>query len=186
MTRLRRSRGPSRSKNVPALSNLATAYIFQKQYDEAIPLLEKAVQLLPKYDTLWGNLGDAYVLARRPADVLAALPESASSFAEAQLHVNPNNTSALAQAAKYSAKLHDNTKARALIARAVAANPGDGDVLFKSALIYEWTGDRAKAIDAVEAAWKRGYSLEQIRKEPELETLRQDPRFQAWIQTSSR
>ncbi len=43
-----------------AYSNLGTVYFFLGRCAEAVPLMERASQLTPKSEQVWGNLGDAY------------------------------------------------------------------------------------------------------------------------------
>ena len=49
--------------------------------------------------------------------------------------------------------------------------------LAKSALVYEITGRRDQALSALELAVQNGYSLQEIRRDLELASLRQDPRY---------
>jgi eukaryotic-like serine/threonine-protein kinase len=168
-------------ETAPALSNLATAYTFQQQFAQAIPLLERAVQLSPMSDRLWRNLGDAYAMTNADPAKITTAYRKALEVAQSQLKINPNSAATLSRAALYSAKLKDFAEARRMIARARTANPKDNDVIFKAALIAELSGNRAEAVDAIDSAWKNGYSLEQIRKEPELTALREDVRFQSWL-----
>ena len=43
----------------PAYSNLGTILYFLGRYDEAVPNMAKAVELVPARYTFWGNYGDA-------------------------------------------------------------------------------------------------------------------------------
>ena len=180
------SRSISLRETAPALSNLSTAYAFQQQFAQAIPLLERAVQLSPMNDRLWRNLGDAYAMIPAQAAKANGAYRKALETVQSQLKINPNSAATLSRAALYSAKLRDFTAAHKMIERARAANPKDNDVLFKGALVAELSGKRGEAVDAIDSAWKNGYSLEQIRKEPELTALREDVRFQSWLKRVSK
>jgi hypothetical protein len=50
-------------------------------------------------------------------------------------------------------------------------------VLFRSALVYEWVGDRKGALEALEAAMRDGYPRSRIDRDPDLQDLRNDPGF---------
>lgn len=173
-------------ETAPALSNLASAYMFQRHFDQAVPLLEKAVKLVPMYDALWRNLGDAYMFSANNSAKAPAAYRKALEIVEARLKMGSSNAATLASAGLYAAKLRQFAEARRFVARSLALGPADNDVIFKSALVYELAGDRSLALAAVQSAWKNGYSLEQIRKEPELDRLRRDPRFAAWIRQVSK
>ena len=40
-------------------SNLGTAYFFLKRYDESVKMYQKAAEMTPNDEVLFGNLGDA-------------------------------------------------------------------------------------------------------------------------------
>jgi len=165
-----------------AFSNLGSVYLFQGRYAEAVPMMEEAVKQGPKFHQFWRNLGDAY---RGTPGLAAKAPQAyrrALELAEAQLEVKPDDPRTLSSAGLYYAKLEDNKKAQALNSRALQLAPQDTEVIFKSALIHELTGDRKRALRAVAEARKGGYSMEQIEKEPELARLREDAEYRAWFQ----
>jgi hypothetical protein len=54
-------------------------------------------------------------------------------------------------------------------------------VLFQSVLVYELTGQRKLALEALQDALRAGYSKQEVLREPELAKLRQDPHFQRLI-----
>ena len=62
-------------------------------------------------------------------------------------------------------------------ARAEASSQKKPGALFKCALAYEIAGKRDKALQALQAAIDTGYSLREIRNEPELASLREDVRY---------
>jgi hypothetical protein len=55
--------------------------------------------------------------------------------------------------------------------------PLDMTVVFASALVYELTGDRTAALQALAAAARGGHSVAEIRRHPDLARLREDTRF---------
>jgi serine/threonine-protein kinase len=164
-----------------ACSNLASAYVYQGRYREAVPVMEEAVRLLPTHHMLWRNLGDAYQWSGQPAKAPPAYKQ-ALKVAQDVLAVSPQDPQTLSSLALYWAKLGQKQNARAHLAQALKLAPLDNEVIFKSALIFELTGDRNRAIAAIKAAWKGGYSLVQIEKQPELAPLRSDQRYRQWRQ----
>jgi serine/threonine-protein kinase len=165
-----------------AYSNLGCVYMFQGRFAEAVPMMEEAVKRRPKHHPFWRNLGDAYRWTPGQDARASEAYRRALELAEAQLAVKPDDAFNLGSAALYRAKLEDRDKALGLIAKALRLAPADTEVVFKSALVYELTGDRQRALRAVAEARKGGYSVEQIEKEPELARLREDARYRTWNQ----
>jgi tetratricopeptide (TPR) repeat protein len=145
-------------------------------------MMEEAVKRRPKHHPFWRNLGDAYRWTPGQDARASEAYRRALELAEAQLAVKPDDAFNLGSAALYRAKLEDRDKALGLIAKALRLAPADTEVVFKSALVYELTGDRQRALRAVAEARKGGYSVEQIEKEPELARLREDARYRTWNQ----
>lgn len=164
-------------------SNLGTLYIYTGRYGDAIPVLEQAVGLAGSHDVyshvIWGNLGDAYRWAGgREASARAAYGK-AVGLAEAQLVVNPQDATVLSRIAVYEGKMGDLGEARTRIQLALKKAPADAAVLYRSAIVYELSGQRTESLNALRAALDAGYSLDVLEHEPELRSLRQDPRYTA-------
>jgi serine/threonine-protein kinase len=98
-------------------------------------------------------------------------------LARLQLAVKPNDPATRISLALYLAKLRKKEEALAEMSKALEMGPTEADVIFKSALIHELNGNRAAALEALQTAIQKGYSVEQISKEPELTQLRSDPRY---------
>ena len=167
------------------LANLGAAYIYEGKYAEAIPYLERAVQLTPHRQDIWRNLGDGYRQVPELSSKAPAAYQNALQAAREELAVNPQNILALRGAALYCARLGQPREAEAYLAKAFQVAPNDGEVLFTSALVYETIGNRKKALEALDKATKTGYSLETIEHDPDLATLRKDPRYQTWLKQQS-
>jgi serine/threonine-protein kinase len=168
-----------------AFANLGTVLFFQGRYAEAVEPMEKAVALGSADSVLWGNLADAY---RRTPPLSAKAPESyrhAVDLARKELEVNAKDASLRSRLAAYLAKLGDKRQALAELATALRQSPKDVDVLFNSALVHELTGQREAAITALEQALAGGYSIDELRKEPDLEALRSDRRYERFFVTSA-
>ncbi len=162
-------------------SNLGTLYIYTGRYADAIPVLEQAVGLAGSHEVysylIWGNLGDAYRLAGgREASARTAY-ERAVDLAQMQLAVNPKDPTLLSQIAVFEAKMGNSADARTKIGLALKLAPTDASVLYHSALVLELSGQRGLSLDALRAARAAGYSLSVVEREPELISLRQDPRY---------
>jgi tetratricopeptide (TPR) repeat protein/TolB-like protein len=162
-------------------SNLGTLYIFIGRYADAIPVLEQAVALSGNHEVysylIWGNLGDSYRWTTgREASAKAAYGK-AVELAEEQLAVNPRNATLLSQVAVYEAKMKEFSAAEPRMRLALKLAPANPAILYRSALVLELSGQRRRSLDALSAALAAGYSLNVVEREPELNSLRQDPGY---------
>jgi serine/threonine protein kinase/tetratricopeptide (TPR) repeat protein len=169
--------------SIQAYTNLAVLYYFEGRNPEAVRTYELALEL-PEgriNSVVWGNLADAY---RWTHGLEGKAPEAyrqAIRLAEEQLVLNPKSAAANIGLAVYWAKLGDRSKALAYLDEARKLAPSHMHVLFQSVLVYELTGQRKPALQALEEALRAGYSKEDVLREPELAKLRQDPHFQRLI-----
>jgi len=160
-----------------AYTNLGTIYFFLGRCADAIQPMRKAVELLPKRDQLWGNLGDAYACEPgKKADAVKAY-QQALKLAEAGALVNPKDADVLSRESLYRARLGNKVQAEAQIRKARRLAPGNRDVLWNAALVYELAGQRDHALEVLKSAIQAGQPLEEVRREPALANLRKDPRY---------
>ena len=168
---------------IQAYTNLAVLYYFEGRFADAVKTYELALDL-PEgriNSVVWGNLADAYRWTPGLEGKAPAAYQQAIRLAEEQLALNPKNAIATIGLAVYWAKLGDRRKALEYLAEARQLAPSHMHVLFQSVLVYELTGQRALALQALREALQAGYSKEDVLREPELAKLRQDPHFQRLI-----
>lgn len=168
-----------------AYSNLGSVYFHEKRYREALDMFLKATELNPTDARVWGNLGDAIRQTSGSADESARAYHQAIDLMEKQLTVNPRDAQLKAFLGSFWSALGNKEKALAEINDALQLNPTDGEVLLRAALVYEGSGMRDRALQAIERAVKGGYSVEEIQGWPPLEGLRQDPRYQKIVEDPS-
>jgi serine/threonine-protein kinase len=166
-------------------SNLGTEYFFDGRYSESVPLMEKAVEMEPQNSMFWGNLGDSYRWAPGSTNRADAAYRRAIGLADQQLAMNPNDAEHRASLAEYAAKLQDRNRAMEEIARARRLAPNNPSVLVKSARVYEILRLRDRAIAALQTALESGYSMEEVRHDPEFNKLREDSRFERITKAAS-
>jgi len=159
-------------------ANLGVVYSREGHYSDAVPLMEKAVELDPNSSLYWGNLGDAYQRVPEMTARAAAAYLRAIKLVERRLETNLSDAALRGFLAEYYAKLPDRTRAVAEIAHARRLAPNNLTVLVKSALVYEITGRRDRAISALNLALQGGYSIEDVRDNPDFAELRKDVHFQ--------
>ena len=161
-----------------AYSNLGTIDYFLGRCEEAVPLMERASELAPKSEQMWGNLGDAYACAGGPKDAATSAYKRAVQLGEQRLAVNTQDGETISVVALYQAKLGDRAKALANIQKARRIAPASRKVLWESTLVYELAGKRSDALAALAGAIHGGQPLDEVRGEPALANLRTDPRYQ--------
>jgi eukaryotic-like serine/threonine-protein kinase len=165
-------------------SNLGTALMYQGKYAEAVAPMEQAVKLRPAFIDCWRNLGDAYAASGQSGKAAAAY-RHALELGRRQLAVNPTDGDVMASVALFEAHLSDREEALRQAAAATRVAPSNNDVLFTSALVYEILGKRPAALQALQAAYEKGYSLDDIEREPVLAALRKSSEYQAWVRKAN-
>jgi serine/threonine-protein kinase len=164
-------------------ANLGTIRFYQGKYEDAVPAFEKAVQLAANQYDNWGNLGDAYRWTPGNAEKAKQAYAQAISLVREQIAKHPDQLDLHAYLGMYLAKSGSKKEAvQQADAVALSSNP---DTIYMSAIIYEICGHREKALDALTRAVKAGQSLADIRNEPELTSLRADPRYHLNVLTAA-
>jgi len=163
-----------------AYSNVGIAYFYLKQYDKAISNYEKAVQLVPDSDMFVGNLAEAYALAGQ-RDRAQTTFEQAIALAYKGLQVNPRNAGIKGRLALWYGKKGDVRQALRFIGEARAIDPDDLDLIYYQGQAQALSGDKAKAIETLRTAFKKGQPPAIAQAEPDLQSLQQDPAFQKLV-----
>ena len=166
-------------------SNLGALLMFQRRYADAVPVMEKSAEIAtretPREYRIWGNLGDAYWLAKLPPEKAQAAWRRAVEIAEPQLTGRPGDAELLSLLAKYHAKLGDKANALQRTAAAQRLAPSSAMVQYQAGLTYALLEDRGRALAALAAAVRLKYSIQEIRLAPELEPLHGSREFQQLI-----
>ena len=158
-----------------ALNNLATAYYWQGKYELAVQQFREAARLEPESALRQMNLGDALDAVGRPPEAKNAY-KKAVDLATIQLRKKFDARLA-GIAAKCEAKLGRKAEAERWATQAWEANDTDAEVVYKVAVVYALTDQPAKALDKLELAVKLGKPLWEVQADPDLKSLRNDPRF---------
>lgn len=158
-------------------SNLGTVYYFKKQYEDAVKMYEKAVELNPNDEVLMGNLADAYRSSGQ-GEKATATYNQAISLAQKALRVNPRDTGTLGSLALYYSKIGQNAEAIRNISNARSIDAKNVDLMYIEARVYAQAGRTDAALQSLREAFRNGHSIERAKNDPELGSLREDPRFQ--------
>ncbi len=160
----------------PAYANLGSLYYDTKRYAEAVAAYEKALQLNSENYLVWEWLMNSYQWLGQKEKAAAALDQSFTlALRETQLKArNPAPQAALAM---YYAKRGHPDKARNSLETALALAPDDPEILESAGGTYELLGDRTRAIEYVQKALQKGYPLEKVKNDPDLQGMLTDSRF---------
>lgn len=157
-------------------SNLGTVYFYLKRYADAIPKFEEAVRLDPGSDINLGNLADAYRWAGKPREASATYTK-AIDLALKGLAVNSRDAVRMGRIARYYAKNGDRVHALDFVRRARAIDSKDPSLAYAEAVV-DWLCDKQQdAIQHLNEALQKGYSLQAVKNDPELAKLEALPQF---------
>ena len=104
------------------------------------------------------------------------------SRAEKQLQLNPTDRRALSLSAGYLYDVKEREKAFQLMNRALDLYPEEAVVLLNAACLYAKDGNKEKALGFLEIAIGKGFGKKDwIEHDPDYDSLRNEPRFQALL-----
>ncbi len=158
-------------------ASLASAYYRRHQYAEAIAAVDTALDLDPKRYYFWGNLGIYCKWNPGSQGRSRSALDKAIELARRFLEVSPNDMEVRADLAEYYARVGNKNAALAQIDRIPQAQRPP--VMDRIAIVYELTGNRAKALPLLAAALKNPATWNQFKDDPELAGLWADPAVQA-------
>jgi serine/threonine protein kinase/Flp pilus assembly protein TadD len=154
---------------------------FQKgEMEKAARLFEEAAGVREDYQARF-FAAQSYVAMGRAAEAEAAY-RRAYAVAEDHLALNPDDPRAATMCAVALCRTGQPEKGLACAEQAVAIDPEDAGVRYNVACLYALEGKVEEAITSLEEAFRHGFgNVEWISHDPDLESLRGDPRFQALL-----
>lgn len=157
---------------------ISSLNIAKRDYSAAINAGEKARDMEPDDYLAWQSLADAYRML--PADRGRAQQAylTAIRYAEEARRKQPANIELLASLAIDYARAGEATRASSVIRQAALLAPTNIKVQYLTGQAAEIIGDRPEAIALIAKSISGGYPLDEINTNPELASLRADPRFQ--------
>ena len=104
-------------------------------------------------------------------------------MAEKHLELNPDDARAYCLGAQALMQLDEPDRAMDWATRARAIDPTDSGVLYNVACVYALGGVKHQALDTLEEAIQNGYAhREWLDRDTDLDSLRDDPRFETMRQ----
>jgi tetratricopeptide (TPR) repeat protein len=148
---------------------------FARRYDQAAVELHKTIAIAPNYPLAYYYLGQVYAQQGRFDDAIAAQRKAAASFGSG-----------------VSWPLTEIARDYALAGKTAEAHLALQDLLKRSrtshvipygiATVYAALGNKDQAFAQLEQAWtQRSFFLDFLKVDPELDSLRSDPRFQSLL-----
>jgi tetratricopeptide (TPR) repeat protein len=164
-----------------AYSNLGIAYFNLHRFDDSVTALEHACTATTMDYVSCGNLARAYYWNPSTRSQAREMYERAIRLAGETLRVNPRDGDTHVSMANYYAMLSDRPQALKHLQEALNLNSDIPEYLAIAAVVHNQFGEKDEALGWLEKARARGYSPAEIRASPELDNLRDEPRFQQLI-----
>ena len=166
------------------------ALYYQGFYARAADSFQSGLEFNNKSVLLLTNLGDA--LRHLGSEEQRALDSYRKAIALLRQHqLDPLGLAHLAGLFAKRSQLHINNEASADVQKAhetlrlsLNRNALNPTILGKAALVHHLTGDDEKALEYIESALKRGYSLADLEHDPDFKTLRLHRRFPEIVASS--
>jgi serine/threonine protein kinase/tetratricopeptide (TPR) repeat protein len=168
-----------------AYGNLGNLYYLEKRYAESANMTEKALQLNSNDYLVWSNLVAAYEWSRE-TEKIATANERLQGRLEHAVQVKPQDAMAQSLLAMVYAEQKRREASLIRIQSALALAPDDPEILENVAIAYEKLGERAQSVIYAGDAIKKGLSFDEVKNEPRLQSLINDPEFQRQVLASSK
>jgi serine/threonine protein kinase/Tfp pilus assembly protein PilF len=160
----------------------ARAYFAQGRLAEAAPLSEQATRLRPDFYETPNFLACVYAGLGRDADAQASY-RLALQAAQKHLGLHPEDARAHYLAAVAWCRLGEPGRGVEWARRALALEPDDHNTLYNAACVYALAGRADEALACLEGAVRHGTGHRNwVENDPDLASLRGDPRFQALLE----
>jgi len=164
-------------------SNVGVAEFYTGRYGEAAAMFRKAIEKNPNDASFHLNLADALRWSEEKAEAPAEYDQAIAAAFKA-LGVNPADAGVMGIVAIAYAKKGDGSNALRYIRQARQIKREDNELLYKEAVIHTLAGRMDDALKSLGEALRHGYSLEAVKADPELKTLRDKPGFAALAQAA--
>lgn len=164
------------NSSYPAYANLGSLLYAEKRYEEAASMFEKALELNSENYLVWEWLMNCYQWLNQK-DKEAEARGRCFALVSREAKLKPRDPMAQAVLASLYAEKKMPDKARASLQTALALSPDDPDILEYAAVTNELLGDRARAIDYANQSLAKGYPLEKMKTDPDLQGILSAPNF---------
>jgi serine/threonine protein kinase/Flp pilus assembly protein TadD len=157
--------------------NLGMVLAEAGHYAEAIPMLQRSIDMRPDNYRAWGLLGFVYLSQHEADSKIRDTFRKAIALAADLLEQTPKDEYLLADVGSYYAALGMEQDALPRLRQAAALAPGIPEVLHQVAVGYELLHQRDEALSLLEKAISQGYPASAVERNPQFAALRDDPRY---------
>jgi serine/threonine protein kinase/Flp pilus assembly protein TadD len=168
--------------SAPAFVGLAQLLRVTGRLTEALTSAHQAVELDPGEDQNWLELGDCYSAIR--GHQLDAINAYHRALKEAQDKLkSSSDADTWMLLALYRLKAGGGGSALDAVAKAESMGAIDPDSRLRKVRILALAGQRKRALDTLDACLQQGVTVFQVEFIPDLQSLREDPRYSRIIKT---
>jgi len=163
-------------------SNVGYVLYFENRFADAARYLEHALDYCDttQFDP-WANLASALYYVEGSQERAKALYRKAIRIASPRMETVPDDAVTASWLADFHAMLGNRDEAMRLAG--LAENSNDAGTLYRVAEVYEFFGDRARALQYLERALDLGHPMYEVVNEPIFAQLVQDSRFRQVLET---
>lgn len=152
----------------------------QGELTRALELFGEAARVRDDHEALY-FVAQTLTALSRFADAEAAY-RKALPVIERYLELNPDDARAITMAAVCCSRLGDRVRGLEWAQQATVVDPEDANVSYNVACLLALEGERDQAIELLQRAFRVGFARRDwVEQDPDLESLRSDPRFQAMV-----
>ena len=151
-----------------ALANLGVMYYRQKRFAESATMTEQALQLNDKDYRLWNNLAIAYEWLGQPEKAKNAFSRELARL-EQIVVLKSQDAVVRADLGVMYAQQGKRKRAQPHLEAALALSPNNPEILNKVGEAYEKLGERSQGLEYFEEALRKGFRLEDMKLNPDLQ-----------------
>jgi serine/threonine protein kinase/Flp pilus assembly protein TadD len=169
-------------------ANLGTVQFAQGFYPRAAEAFERALEMPAGANDylIWANLGDACRWTPDKQERAREAYDTAVQLLQKKLLATPDDPVLRSQLTLYLAKSENLRLALVELDRLEQRPEKDARLWFRMAVAYELCAKREEALAALEQALRVGFSVDEVKSDPELLGLRADARYHRLMTEISR
>ena len=160
----------------PAYANLGYLYLQQNRYVDSAAMTEKALQFNDRDYLGWENLALAYSWLHQKEKARAARDRELVLLQEI-VKLKPHDADLQANLGVLYAKKNLPDQAIPRLQSALALAADDPGVLVNVGGAYEALGNREQAVELIAEGIQKGFAIEDLKHDPDLQALLSDPKF---------
>jgi len=163
------------------IMNYANSLYYKYEFEQSAQMYERALQMAEDDYRIWENLAASLRHVESAGQKERNASQRAIELAEAALQINPRDPVALSRIALLYTRTGEAGKAEEAVRRLREQGWDDPNVSFILALVLLENGNGQGALVELEHAVKMGFPATLIAADPDLDGLRELPRFVALV-----